>query len=219
MSMRRILLGCGVLASLLYLGIDQLAAIRFGGYHSFTTQTISELSARGAPTKSLVDPLYILYDVLAIAFGIGVWMSARGNRPLRITAGLLIGYGVVGLPGPWLFPMNLRGVGGDLPHVALTGVIVLFIVAALVSGAFALGYRFRLYSFATLILTLAFGALTSVQAKGLVTGEPTPLIGVAERLCVGAFLAWVVVLGVALLRAERRARAPAGALPRRAAFT
>jgi hypothetical protein len=101
----------------------------------------------------------------------------------------------------------------------MTGVIVLFIVAALVSGAFALGVRFRLYSFATLVMTLAFGALTSVQAKGLVTGEATPLIGVAERLCVGAYLAWVVVLAVALLRAERRARAPAAALRRHEAFT
>ena len=81
--------------------------------------------------------------------------------------------------------------------------IVLFILAAMASGAFALGRRFRVYSIASLVATLGFGVLTSVQAKGLATGDPTPWIGITERLCVGAFLVWVGVLAIALLRAER----------------
>ena len=95
--------------------------------------------ARGAPTKPLVDPLLILYDLLTIAFGVGVWLSARGNRPLRVAAASLIAVGAIGLPGPWLFPMNLRGVGGDAPHIVVTGVIVLFILTGMGFGAFALG--------------------------------------------------------------------------------
>ena len=114
MTSRRGLLICGVLSSLLYVGIDQLAAVRHAGYHDFASQTISELGARGAPTRQLVNPLFILYDLLTIAFGVGVWLSARGNRPLRVAAAALTAVGVVGLPGPWLFPMNLRGVGGDV---------------------------------------------------------------------------------------------------------
>ena len=42
---RKALLVCGVLSSLLYVGIDQLAAIRHAGYHDFASQTISELDA------------------------------------------------------------------------------------------------------------------------------------------------------------------------------
>jgi len=53
---RKVLLGCGVLTSLLYVGIDQLAAVRYGEYHRFVSQMISELGARGTPTKHLVDP-------------------------------------------------------------------------------------------------------------------------------------------------------------------
>jgi len=196
------LLICGVLSSLLYVGIDQIAAVRHPGYHDFASQTISELFARGAPTKPLVDPLLVLYDLLTIAFGVGVWLSARGKRPLRVAAASLIAVGGIGLPGPWLFPMNLRGVGGDAPHIAVTGVIVLFILAAIASGAFALGRRFRVYSMASLVATLGFGVLTGLQAGGLATGDPTPWIGITERLCVGAFLVWVGVLAVALLRAE-----------------
>jgi CubicO group peptidase (beta-lactamase class C family) len=206
MTRRKALLACGLLSSLLYVGTDVLTAIRHGGYHSFTAQTISELSARGAPTKPLVDPLLVLYGLLALGFGVGVWGSAGGNRELRLTAGLLIGFAVVGLPGPWLFAMNLRGsgdLGGDLPHIVLTGVLVLFIIAAVAAGAFAQGRRFRRYSLATLATILVFGVLVGLEAPAIAAGEPTPWIGVAERACIGAFLLWVAVLAVSLLRADR----------------
>jgi hypothetical protein len=130
-------------------------------------------------------------------------MAAQGKRSLRVAAIALIALAVGGLPGPWLFPMNLRGVGGDEPHIILTGVLVLFIVAAIAAGAFAFGRRFRAFSFASLATTLVFGMLTGLQGKALATGEPTPWIGLTERICIGAFLLWVVVLAVALLRAER----------------
>jgi len=205
-----------VLSSVLYVGIDQLAAVRHAGYHDFASQTISELGARGAPTRQLVNPLFILYDLLTIAFGVGVWLSARGNRPLRVVAAALTAIGVIGLPGPWLFPMNLRGVGGDAPHIIATGGMVLFIVTGIVAGAIARGRVFRFYSFATVLATLVFGLLTSVQAKGLVTGEPTPWIGLMERACIGASLLWVAVLAVALLRSEGTATTRARGVPERA---
>ena len=214
MTLRRLLLICGVLSSLLYVGIDVLAAIRYGQYHSFTSGIISELMARGAPTKQLVDPLFMLYGVLAAAFGVGVWMSAQRNRRLRITAGLLIGYAVAGLPGPRFFPMNLRGSAegrGDIPHIVLTGVLVLFIMAAVAFGAFALGRRFRLYSFATLLTIVVFGLLVGIQAPGIATGAPTPWIGITERTDIGAFLLWVAVLAIALLRARPSAPVPVAA--------
>lgn len=217
MKPRRALLVCGVLASLVYVGIDQLAAVRQPGYHSFMAQTISELGARGAPTKSMVDPLFIVYDLLTIAFGIGVWSAARGSRALRVSGAMWIALGVGGLPGPWLFPMNLRGVGGDAPHIIATGGMVLFIVTGIVAGAIARGRAFRFYSLATVLATLGFGLLTSVQAKGLATGEPTPWIGLTERACIGASLLWVAVLALALLRAEGTATAKSTRAGERAA--
>lgn len=202
MKLRKLLLVCGVLSSLAYVSADQVAAVFHGGYHSFAGQTISELFARGAPSKTLVDPLLILYDLLTIAFGVGVWLTARGKTSLRIAAAALIAIGAAGLPGPWLFPMNLRGVGGDAPHVVMTGVIVLFIVIATVSAAFAFGRRFRVYSFASLAVNLVFGTLTAMQGKALAANEPTPWIGLTERICIGAFLLWVVVLALALQKRE-----------------
>jgi hypothetical protein len=99
----------------------------------------------------------MLYDILVALFGIGVWMSAGENRALRATSILLVLYGLVGLPGPWFFPMNLRGTGtlrGDLPHVVLTGLLMIVVLAFMATGAFAFGRRFRRFSFAAIVVML-----------------------------------------------------------------
>ena len=59
-----------------------LLATRWEGY-SYTDQTVSELFAIGAPTRPPAVPLMLTYGVLAIAFGLGVWVSAGGARPAR----------------------------------------------------------------------------------------------------------------------------------------
>jgi len=81
----RIALICGVLAPLLFVGTGILAGTLYAGY-SFISQFIGELSAVGAPTRSLVVPLNIVYNLLVIAFVLGVWVSAGRNRLLRVTA-------------------------------------------------------------------------------------------------------------------------------------
>ena len=200
--LRKMLLVCGVLSSLLYLAIDALAALRYPDYHSYLSQAISELGAVGAPTKTMVDPLFLAYNVLILAFGMGVWASAHGSRSLRLTGGMLIGIGVVGQVTP---PMNLRGTGdisGDLPHIVLTGVLVLSILAAITAGASLYGRRWRRYSFATILLLLLSGALTGFAASRLAAGQPTPWLGIAERINIGAYLLWVLALGITLLRSK-----------------
>lgn len=176
---------------------------------------LSELGARGAPTKQLVDPLFVLYDLLLIAFGVGVWMSPGGNRALRASAGLLIAIGAIGLPEPLLYPMNLRGSGtlrDDVPHlIVFSSVIVPLIIAAVTIGAFALGRRFRVFSYAILLTILVSGILTGIEAPGIVTGAPTRWIGLTERANVGAYLLWVAGLAISLVHSSGRiTRNPSG---------
>ena len=211
---RKTLLACGVISSLLYIGIDALAALRYPGYHSYTAQAISELGAIGAPTREFVHPFFVAYNVLLIAFGFGVWTSAGGKRALRIVGGLLIGIAVVGALTP---PMYLRGTGGpsgDLPHIVLTGIIVLCIMSAITAGASLYGRKWRLYSWATLLVLLVSGTLTGVAASRLAAGQPTPWLGAAERINIGAYLLWVAALTITLLRSRE---APAAWKPPTAA--
>lgn len=87
-TLLRVLLFCGILASLLNVSTDLLASTLYSGY-SFTSQYVSELFAIGAPTSGLVVPLFTVYDVLLVAFASSVWMSAGRKRALRDTALML----------------------------------------------------------------------------------------------------------------------------------
>ncbi|MDX2239990.1 MAG: DUF998 domain-containing protein [Leptolyngbyaceae cyanobacterium bins.302] len=199
---RKLLLICGILSSLLYVATIVLAAMRWEGYSSIS-QTVSELIAIDAPTRPLVVPLFVTYALLVYAFGVGVWQLASRKRALRFVAVGLIGKEVLGLVGTLFFPMHLRGVEGTLTdtlHAILTLVGVLFMLLALGFGATAFGKRFCLYSIATILMLIVGGVLTGLDAPRLATNLPTPWMGVWERINIFAYMLWIVVLAIALLR-------------------
>lgn len=200
---RKILLACGVLSSLLYVAMTVLVAMQWESYSS-ASQTISELSAIGAPTRALWVPPASFYTVLVTAFGWGVWKSAARNRALRIVGGLIVAYGALGLVWPFA-PMHLREVlaagGGTLSdtlHIVLASVTVVLMLLAIGFGAVAFGMRFRFYSVATLAILATCGVLTFVDAPRIAANLPTPWIGVWERINIGVFLLWVVVMAIRL---------------------
>ena len=204
---RKILLVCGILSSLLYIAMNVVVPMQWEGYSS-VSQTVSELSAIGAPTRPLWVLLGVVYTALAAAFGLGVWASARRSVPLRIVGGVIVANALIGLAWP---PMHQRAVlaagGGTLTdtlHIAWTVVTNLLFMIAIGCGAAALGKRFRLYSIATMVSLVGFGVLTSLDAPRLEANLPTPWMGVWERIGIGAFLMWIVVLATALLRTAQR---------------
>jgi hypothetical protein len=52
------------------------------------------------------------------------------------------------------------------------------------------------------VTIIVFGALTSMQAAKLPTGQPTPWLGLFERLSIAPWLLWMAVLAVMLLTAR-----------------
>lgn len=120
-------------------------------------------------------------------------------------------------------PMHLRealaaggGTLSDTVHLALGAITVLLMLAAMIIGAGAFGRWFRAYSIASLAVLAVFAALTFMDAPGVSQNAPTPWIGVWERINIGVFLLWVVVLALALWDG-RDALAGSG-LPNRRAF-
>jgi hypothetical protein len=203
--LRKGLLLCGILSSFLYAAMVIFIPMQWDSYSS-ASYTISELSAIGAPTRALWVLPGAIYTALVVAFGLGVWISAGRSRALRRVGGLILAYGSLGLLWPFA-PMHTREVlaagGGtlsDTMHLVLASVTVLLMLAAMVHGAMALGKRFRVYSIASLVLLFAFGALTFIDAPRIGVNLPTPWVGVWERINIGVFLLWVVVLGTALLQ-------------------
>ena len=50
---------------------------------------------------------------------------------------------------------------------------------------------------------LVFGVLTGLEGPRIGANLPTPWGGIWERINIGVFLLWIVVLAAALLRAEK----------------
>jgi hypothetical protein len=198
-----LLLVCGILSSLLYAAMLVVVPTQDAGYSSLS-QTVSELSAIDAPTRSLWRLLGLVWGVLYAAFGWGVWRVAGENRRLRVAGGLIAAAGVFGLFWPPMHQREVLAAGGgtltDTLHIAWTTVNGVLTLLAMGFGAAALGVRFRLYSITTMVILLAAGLLTSRDAPGLSANLPTPWIGVWERINIGVWLLWVAVLAVALLR-------------------
>lgn len=201
--MANALLWCGAAAALLYAAMNAVVPLAWPGY-SPAAQAVSELAAIDAPTRPIWVPLGLVYTLLVTAFGWGVWRVAGVSRALRLVGAALAVSGAIGV---WWPPMHQRAViaagGGTLTdtlHLVWTAATVLLMIAAIVAGAAALGPRFRAYSVATLVLLVAGAAMTTGDAARLEAGLPTPWMGVWERVNIGAWLLWLLVLSAVLRR-------------------
>jgi hypothetical protein len=206
---RHSLLLCGIASSMLYVAVNVVAPLCYPG-HDVISQAVSELSAIGAPSRPLMVVTGIVYNLLVLAFAWGVWRAAPANRPLRVVGVLLAAFAILGFAAPFT-AMQQRGeifALTDALHIAATALTVLLMLLAIGFGAAALGPGFRAYSIATLLVHLVFGAWAGADGPRLARGEPTPWIGLTERINIGVFLLWVAVLAVALMRPINR-KAPA----------
>ncbi|HTL08006.1 MAG TPA: DUF998 domain-containing protein [Chitinophagaceae bacterium] len=205
---RKFLLSCGILSSLLYVAMLIFVPMQYKGY-SIVDQTISELSAIGAPTRPLWVPLGVLYTLLIAAFGWGVAQSANNNKHLRIAGILLVVYGTIGIG--WVFaPMHQRealaaGAGNlsDTMHLVMGAVSNLFMIISMAFAAAAFGSAFKVYTIATILTLLTFGILTGMRAPDVNANRPTAFIGVLEMVMLGVFFLWTVVLAMMLLQRHR----------------
>jgi hypothetical protein len=194
-----LLVSCGIISSLFYVAMNVFVPLQWPGYNP-AAQVVSELSAIGAPTRPLWVALGTAYGVLVGAFGIGVWLRGHGDRSLRVAAAALIVSSVVGLYWP---PMHMRGASQtwtDTLHLVWAVVTLLLMLVTIAFGAAAFGARFRHFSLGIAATFVVFGILTFRDAQDLAANLPTPWIGVWERINIGAYMLWVIVFAIALLR-------------------
>ena len=203
---RRYLLLCGVLASLLYIAMNIFIPIFYEGYN-WKSQVVSELSAIDAPTRFLWVIPGIIYTLLIAAFGWGVLTSAAQKRPLRIAGILLIVNGLLGLTWSPMHQREVLAAGGgtftDTWHIVMSVITVLLMFLTIGFASAALGRRFRVYSIATIVVFIVFGILTFIEGPNVGNNFTTPLIGLWERINIAAFMLWLLVFALALLRKKK----------------
>jgi len=197
----RALLMCGAASSVLYVIIDVIGAVSYPGY-DYSAQAISEMSAIGAPTAGILAPWYALWSILFLAFTLGVWILGRARRSLRWCAALLLAVAIVG-SGFSLFPMSQRSAVptfSDTMHLVVAGATMVLLSAAILAGAGSFERGFRHYSAATVGVMLIFFLVTMRDVPNVAADLPTPYMGLSERISMAAWLLWIAVFSVKLLR-------------------
>src|SRR5215208_5568977 len=76
--MKKILMLCGVAATIIYVGTVILGGWLRPGY-SHISMAISELVADGAPNRSLLSSLFLVYNALLSLFGLGLFITVRDH--------------------------------------------------------------------------------------------------------------------------------------------
>ena len=196
------LLICGILSMLWYVAINIIVPMQYPGY-DVVSQTVSELSAIDAPTRTFWFVLCVFYSLLFIAFGTGIWLSANGNRKLRIVAVVIVVDAVLGFFWPPMHRREIIAAGGgtltDTLHLVWAFVHLILMLLMIGFGAAALGKGFRIFSAVIVLAFLVFGTLTSIESRGIEANLPTPYVGIWERINIGAYMLWVIVFAIILL--------------------
>ena len=201
--MVRSLLICGILSMLWYVVINIIVPIQYPGY-DMASQTVSELSAIDAPTRTFWFVLCIFYSLLFIAFGSGVWLSANGNGKLRFVAVVILFDAVFGFFWPPMHQREIIAAGGgtltDTLHLVWAFVHLILMLLMIGFGAAALGKGFRIFSAGIVLAFIVFGTLTAIESRGMEVNVPTPHVGIWERINIGAYMLWVFVFAIMLLK-------------------
>lgn len=92
---------------------------------------------------------------------------------------------------------SILGNDASVPgHVVATNAQLLLMVTAMGCAAAAFHGRLRWYSIVSLCTSIGLGAVAFMFAAR----APHPVLGIGERISIGAFLLWVAVLAGALWR-------------------
>lgn len=197
--MIKIILLCGVISPLIYIGMTILGGALIPGY-SHIKDTVSELMSPGAPNKGLMDTLMALSSIFMTLFGIGVLQfvksSGQGNRLAVIGALLLIILGILQVVVVLFFPQDPMGTELTFPgkmHIGLVAaqalmsiLIPLFVGLWLRRASIMPGYG--IYSIVSAALIVAMGI--AIFPLG------TSIMGLTERITVLIYDLWLIIIAM-----------------------
>jgi hypothetical protein len=117
---------------------------------------------------------------------------------------MMVGNAVNGLVLSNLFPMHMRGVEPtltDTMHAILTSNPFVLLTVGL--GVAAFRNWFRIYSIWTILIIFVPATMAFSYIPQLVTNQPTPWLGLTQRISIYGALLWQLVLAIVLLRWEK----------------
>ncbi len=154
-----------------------------------------------------LDPILTVYNALIVIFAFAVGRAFRGFAftMVVLVPALLVLVGIAGILLDF-YPMDPIGAvisyGGRvhlwLAGIASLGTILAVLLTALALRGDAAWGRFAGYSVISVIVIAFSGGFAALAA-----GRRSPVTGLWERITIGAFLLWIFVLGLRLVRSGR----------------
>jgi Protein of unknown function (DUF998) len=206
--MKKLLMLCGCSAAVIYVGTVILGGLLRPGY-SHISMAISELVADGAPNRSLLSSLFLLYNALLTIFGIGLFLqvnSQTGKKRSGIIGSLaLVLVGMAGILMELVFAQEPGGTATTfigIMHFVMAGIASLGTMVALLG----IGLWFRnipelksyvLYSIISFAIIFVSGG-SSVPAMA----NHSQLFGLIERITIGTFILWMFMIGLKMFQLE-----------------
>jgi hypothetical membrane protein len=207
----KVLMLCGILAPVVYVLTVILGGVIRPGY-SHVAQAVSDLIATGAPNKSLLDPLFVLYNLLTIAFGLGLFLYVQNNNQNHrkvvgaLGALVLVAEGLFGFI-TLFFPEDAGGMSAAITstgtlHIVFAGLSSLTTMLAIL----LMGFWFRnnqrlrgysLYSFLSVATVFLSGGLAAISVA-----NQSPVAGLVERITIGGFLQWLFVIAAMIYSSD-----------------
>jgi len=178
--------------------------------YSHTYHAVSELLEAGAPNKLLLDNLLSLSNILGVLFGFGIFKLVQKSQTKRLAgvlgAASIIVIGVLGLLTALFFPMDPRNVSLTFPglmHLITVGVMSILSITATFLLASWLKIqtdysKYGTYSYISAIIILLSGILAAVAAI-----KESPIMGLAERVTIGASLQWTFFLALKMYKTSK----------------
>ena len=199
----KFLLSCGIIAGILTIITDLVAGLVKPGYN-FLSQSASELSALGMPTRAVVVPLTLISGMCMLAFSTGMWLTATHNILFRIIALILILSALFSTIALLFFPLHsgevMRSPANRLNVVIMfIGVFAFFL--AICVGIIANTGWFRFFSAGLILLFVLltiFGAIMS-KSKLEIFGEHSQQVGIQERTMIYTWNLWLALQALVLL--------------------
>ncbi len=202
-SKLKILSLCGILAPIVYVVALIVGNILDPSY-SQVGKTVSELIAKGAPNRDLLNAIFIIYNILTIPFALGMSYGLRKGWARNVIFAALVINGILGVAWTLFFPLDVGG-----KSVSLTGQLHLIVGALVVPLIFALELSFwrsakkdsRWKGYDKFSLTIF--AVTFVFGLATVAVVNSDYRGLLERITTGSFLLWVEVLAIRLFKSTQ----------------
>lgn len=200
--MSKVYLMMGIIAPLSYVMAVVVGGRLVQGYNHFYN-SISELTASNIPKNPVISILFFIYNLSLAIFGLGISAyQESSNGPLtKIASVMIIIVGILGISmlyyvqDPRHEPMSLKG----KLHIILAGISSVLTMVIMVLMGFSFWNisqmkNYAIYSFISFGILFISGGIAAISVS-----KDSYYGGLFERLTIGSFMQWVLVISIVLL--------------------